>query len=572
MDLYKKLGDLINQLKNIFTSNNGKILYDKKTQDKVNNLLEEIANLSKTFENSIKRERRNIKNELTIIDTKTGKKVELVDVNSMTNRVKNVLSKNNIFSCLKSLALTNKCAHIFDGDIKRIKSNIEKYYNLIYYPSFDEKTFSFMDSVEQVFPYKNFLFYNLDGIEEGKFDKICKALFSDNKLNKDTKISILKSLNITFDIKNESQINDKFEKIKNQKENIVYSYLIQQYKTGKYVLLLQSKMFAIKDEYISMIGQLLKNDVRFTNVKYELIRTPDATPGFEYMLVIDDRDLQYYIEVHMPNFVATSLIEQYGLFESKERKTQKLGASAVYERSKNEINGVLKALNIGLLEGKKRAQIITRGFSRNSVTDDLQTEILSDKVDSEKNESELEDYSFITDKIEEPLSLLEKYLLSNKRYLNEIEFNREIQKNENYPLNLAKNIAHKNYYNIYINFDDDNKIEFIKFSLNELKNGDAFDKTILQTINNNIHNYDHNLIGELLINKDILKKEFVYNRKYTIDKMLNITKEDKNMNSYINEKLIYGQKEEINKLMNEYIIKYLYDKYDKENNKNGPKR
>lgn len=202
MDLYKKLGDLINQLKNIFTSNNGKILYDKKTQDKVNNLLEEIANLSKTFENSIKRERRNIKNELTIIDTKTGKKVELVDVNSMTNRVKNVLSKNNIFSCLKSLALTNKCAHIFDGDIKRIKSNIEKYYNLIYYPSFDEKTFSFMDSVEQVFPYKNFLFYNLDGIEEGKFDKICKALFSDNKLNKDTKISILKSLNITFDIKN----------------------------------------------------------------------------------------------------------------------------------------------------------------------------------------------------------------------------------------------------------------------------------------------------------------------------------------------------------------------------------
>ncbi len=572
MDLYKKLGDLINQLKNIFTSNNGKILYDKKTQDKVNNLLEEIANLSKTFENSIKRERRNIKNELTIIDTKTGKKVELVDVNSMTNRVKNVLSKNNIFSCLKSLALTNKCAHIFDGDIKRIKSNIEKYYNLIYYPSFDEKTFSFMDSVEQVFPYKNFLFYNLDGIEEGKFDKICKALFSDNKLNKETKISILKSLNITFDIKNESQINDKFEKIKNQKENLVYSYLIQQYKTGKYVLLLQSKMFAIKDEYISMIGQLLKNDVRFTNVKYELIRTPDATPGFEYMLVIDDRDLQYYIEVHMPNFVATSLIEQYGLFESKERKTQKLGASAVYERSKNEINGVLKALNTGLLEGKKRAQIITRGFCRNSVTDDLQTEILSDKVDSEKNESELEDYSFITDKIEEPLSLLEKYLLSNKRYLNEIEFNREIQKNENYPLNLAKNIAHKNYYNIYINFDDDNKIEFIKFSLNELKNGDAFDKTILQTINNNIHNYDHNLIGELLINKDILKKEFVYNRKYTIDKMLNITKEDKNMNSYINEKLIYGQKEEINKLMNEYIIKYLYDKYDKENNKNGPKR
>ena len=560
-------------------------MYDKKTQDKVNNLLEKIANLSKTFENNIKNERRNIKDELTIIDTETGEKIELVDVNSMTNRVKNILSKNNIFSCLKSLALTNKCAHIFDGDIKRIKSNIEKYYNLIYYPSFDESTFSFMDSIEQVFPQTNFLIYNLNGIEEYQFNKICNALFSDNKLNKGAKISILKSLNITFDIKDESQINDIFEKIKNQKENLVYSYLIQQYKTGKYIVSLQSKMFAIKDEYISMIGQLLKKDERFTNVKYELIRTPDATSGFEYMLIIDDRDLQYYIEVHMPNFVATSLMKQYGLFESKERVTQKLGASAVYERSKDEIDKVLNALNTGLLDakGEKRAQIITRGYpiaDGGIVADDLQAEFSSDKDDSEKIESRLEDYSFLTDKIEEPLSLLEKYFVSNEMHLNEIEFNREIQRNENYPLNLTKNIVHKNYYNIYISFNDDNKKEFIKYSLNELKNGDAFDKTILQNIYNNIYIYDYDLIGKLLINKDILKEEFVYNIKYTIDEMLNINKEDKNINSYINKNinsyinknLIYNQKEKINNLMNEYISEYLYDEYDKENNKNGPTR
>lgn len=333
-------------------------------------------------------------------------------------------------------------------------------------------------------------------------------------------------------------------------------------------------IMTIKDEYISMIGQLLKKDEKFTNVKYELIRTPDATPGFEYMLIIDDRDLQYYIEVHMPNFVATSLMKQYGLFESKERTTQKLGASAVYERSKDEID---KVLNTGLLDtkGEKRAQIITRGYTiagGGIVADDLQTKILSDKVDSEKIESRLEDYSFITDKIEEPLSLLEKYLVSNEIHLNEIEFNREIQRNENYPLNLTKNIAHKNYYNIYINFNDDNKIEFIKYSLNELKSGDAFDKTILQTIYNNIYNYDYNLIGKLLINKDILKEEFVYNIKYTIDEMLNINKENKNINSYINKNLIYNQKEKINNLMNEYISEYLYDEYDKENNKNGPTR
>ena len=73
-----------------------------------------------------------------------------------------------------------------------------------------------------------------------------------------------------------------------------------------------------------------------------------------------------------------------------------------------------------------------------------------------------------------------------------------------------------------------------------------------------------------MINKDILKEEFVYNIKYTIDEMLNINKEDININSYINKNLIYNQKEKINNLMNEYISKYLYDEYDKENNKNGP--
>ena len=572
MELYRELGALINQLKNIFISNNGKILYDKKTQDKVNILLAKIADLSKTFDNNIKNEKRNIKDELTIIDTKTGEKVELVNIKSMSNRVKNILSKNNIFSCLKSLALTNKCAHIFDGDINRLKSNLEKYYNLIYSPSFDYNKFSFMESIERVFPTHDFNIYNLDGIDEYQFSKICNVLFNNGKLNKGTKISVLKNLNISFDVKNEVEINDKFEIVKNNRKNLVYSYLIKQYKTGQYIVSLQSKMFAIKDEYISMIGQLLKKEQQFTNVKYELIRTSDATAGFEYMLIIDDRDLQYYIEVHMPNFIATSLKKKYGLFESQERRTQKLGASAVYERSKYEIDKILDALNKGILDekGEKRARIITRGsaIAGGGVADDIQTEILSDKAESKRIESELEDYSFITDKIEEPLSLLEKYLISNEIYLDAIEFNREIQKNENYQINFTKNIASENYYNIYINFNDDNKIKFIKYSLNVLKNGDAFDKTILQIIYNKIYNYD--LIGKLLINKDILKEKFVYNIKYTIDEILNINKKD--INSYIDKNLIYNQKEKINNLMNEYIIEYLCDEYEKEKDKNGPTR
>ena len=55
-----------------------------------------------------------------------------------------------------------------------------------------------------------------------------------------------------------------------------------------------------------------------------------------------------------------------------------------------------------------------------------------------------------------------------------------------------------------------------------------------------------------------------------IDREDEEVKEDININSYINKNLIYNQKEKINSLMNEYISKYLYDEYDKENNKNGP--
>jgi len=574
MKVYRELGDLINQLKNIFAPHNGKILYDKKTQDKVNDLLGKIADLSKTLDNNIKNEKRNIKEELTIIDTKTGKKVALIDEKSMADRVKKILSKNNIFSCLKSLALTNKCAHIFDGDIASIKANIEKYYNMIYSSPFNNATFSFMDSIELVFPSKKTKNYPLYDIEEYQFNKICTALFSNDKLNHGTKISILKKFNIPFDIKNEAEINDKFEIVKKDRENIVYLYLRQQYETGQQIVKLQSKMFAIKDEYISMIGQLLKKDERFTNVKYELIKTKDATEGFEYMLIIDDRDLQYYIEVHMPNFIATSLIKQYGIFENKERQTQKLGASAVYERTKYEIDRILNVLKIGVLDtkGERRAQVITRGYTVEGeiiVPDNLQNETSNDKDDSGKLETDVDDYSFITDKIDEPISLLEKYLIANKLYLNEIEFNREIQKNENYPLNFTKNIVYKNYYNIYNNFFDNDKTKFIKYSLNEIKNGDAFDKTIFQNIYNNIYNYDYDMIGKILIKKNLIKEEFVYNIKPKIDKILNINEVD---NNYIDKNLLYKHKEKINNLMNEYINKYIYDEFEKENNKNGPKR
>jgi len=590
MKIYNELGELINQLKNIFIYNNGKNIYNNQTQDKVNELLKQIASKSKTFDRNIKNEKRNIQNELTIIDTKTGKKVELIDSNNMADRVKNVLSKNNIFSCLKALALSNKCAHTFDGDLDGIKSNIEKYYNLIYSNQFDKKTFNFMSSIETIFPKpsKEIAYhYNLEDLEEKQFNKICNVLFCDNKnINKGIKISTLKSLNISFDIQNELEINEKFDKLRNDRENIVYSYLQQQYKNGQYILSLQSKMFAIKDEYISMIGQLLKNDKRFANIKYELVKTPDATKGFEYMLVIDDKDLQYYIEVHMPNFIANSLIKKYGLKESTQRETQNLGASAIYERDKEETNKVLDALNKGLIKsGEKRAKIMTR--------------------ESTPSEETPRDYSFITEKIEEKPSYLETYLITNNIYLNDVEFNREIRKNERYPISFTKSIIQQNYYNIFSIFDLDTKSNFINYSLNELQNGDEFDKVVFQNIQENIYNYNYDIIGRLLINTNILKEDFVnkysnmlneilnrYNnyqdkimsnfnnyQKEIMDKYNNYQKEimDK-YNNYQKEiiskqnEMLNDTQEKITSLINGHINEYIYDELTKESKKNGTKR
>lgn len=539
--MIEKLGELIENLQKVFKYRNGILIFNKKMQEEANSLLSEFASLSGTFENTIKNERSNIEEELTIIDTQTGEKISLIDISNMNERVKNLLTKNNVFSCLKALALSNKCAHIFDGKIKEVKNKIEEYYSLLYPLTLDAENFSFADSVETHIPEDVYELYPiLEEFNDHQFSKLYKVLFNNTKLNKGVKISVLKSLNISFDIKSDEEINRIFDVVLENKYNFVYSYLFYQFKKGEKLLSLQNKMFGIKDNYISMIGQLLKQDERFIKVNYELVRTEDAKPGFEYMLIVDDKDLQYYIEVHMPNFIATTLIKQHGLKESTERKTIKLGASAVYERKSEEVSSVFDALNKGNISdsGKRRAKIITRDLDVDGGIELFQ----------EKNDA---DYLFITEKISKRLSLMESYLIDNKMHLDEVEFNRDLFNNENFSIEFIKNIVNKKYYSIFINFYYDEKENFIKYSLSKLLNGDAFDKFICEKIFYNLDNY--NLIGKLLINIDDLKEKFINNYKYSIDENLNFIQ--------IKDKFDY--------LIDKYINEYIEDEIDKENDLNG---
>ena len=122
MEEKDKLFKLVNQLKNIFIYHSETLQYNEKLQSKVNKLMDELANLTGVFNVGIKNETANIINELTIIDKKTQERVELVNIESMAQRVKSINNKNNIFSCLKTLALSNKIAHIYDGNVKKCKN------------------------------------------------------------------------------------------------------------------------------------------------------------------------------------------------------------------------------------------------------------------------------------------------------------------------------------------------------------------------------------------------------------------------------------------------------------------
>ena len=554
----EELEDKINQLKNLFVYRNGILLYDRNTQDRASDLLIEIATITETFDKTIKKEKKNIENELVIMDSNTGEEIELVDTDSIDVRVRNVLEDNNVFSCLKSLALSNKCAHVFDGEIKKLGEICKKYYNFLYPNEHVVGDITFMQPLSSILPKaRNCNIYNISTISDNDFEEVVSLLYSNRRVNKGTKISVLRQLDIIFDIRSDEDINDKFYEVVLNKDKIVNAFLVRKYKEGMQNVKLQNKMFAVKNNYISMIGQLLKTD-KFNNVKYELIKTPGAKPGFEYMLIVDDRELSYYIEVHMPNFIAKSLIKEYGLVESSARTTSVLGASAVYKRSKKEVREIKEALNnntLGAGKGRIRGRIISRGVQEGSQQED------EEKID--------DDYKFITKKIVDESSEFEDYLNNNHIYQDVVSNANLIRLNENYSQNVTNKIINDNYFDIYRSFDDDKKIDFVFYSLNKLKKGDAFDKDLCRDFENNLEYNDFDIIAKMIIYKNDLKREFVNNNIDKIDEIIygkDMSKKyyyDYSKNYDADILLTDNNKKDMDTLITKYVDNYLKSEEDK---------
>ena len=554
MKSYNELQDLINELKNLFVYKKEILTYNQQTHEKARLLLDRIASITKTYDNTIKNESSNIRDELTIIDSSTGEKINLIDIESMGNRVKNLLDDNNMFSCLKALALSNKCAHSFDGELESSREFFIYYYNKLYPNELSgNEIISFMEPINNKFPkiIVNSTKYNINNLDDNKFEKLFKLLSSKKpNLKKEAKISVLRQFNISYNPDDNNDINKKFLEVVRDKDEILKAYLTKKYNEANDMVNMQNKLFAVKDEYISMIGQLLKTK-EFKDVKYELVKTSDATSGFDYMLIIDDKELTYYIEVHMPNVLALSLIREYGLVESRARVTQRLGASAVYKRDKTEVENIYGALNQGSIPtGVRRAKVIARGYDPAS----------SFEISHDADTS----YLFSTKKINTRSNKFEDFLIHKNIFQNEVQNIKNILSNENFPYYILNKIVCDKYYSIYNSLNDISKADFIIYSIQNNKGGDFFDNYLCEFIEKNLNNYDKDEFAKMLIYKDKIKKEFLIKNKKIITDILN----DKSNNKTSKRNIINN---ELKLLFDEYILEYINKEEYKDGNENEPR-
>ena len=96
----QKINDLIIEIEKPFIKNIEKknLIWTNIDQDKINEKIAVLADITKIFFEQSEKERNNIKSDLTIIDSVTRKEIQLIDINSMNKRVRNIFDNNDIFS------------------------------------------------------------------------------------------------------------------------------------------------------------------------------------------------------------------------------------------------------------------------------------------------------------------------------------------------------------------------------------------------------------------------------------------------------------------------------------------
>lgn len=328
MEYKERINNLIREIEEKFSVETSVYQeWSEEEQEILNEKLTLIAEEIGVFESTEKKEEENIKNDLTIIDKNTGEKIELVDIINMKQRIKDVLKTNDMFSILRSVAVSNKCAHKCDNNYKGLQEQIKSIR--------EEKK-------QYIRPIKSTINFNMESISKNDLEKLMQALEGTN-IKRGAIISICRTLGIDIkDIKsNEEELNKIFYELKCQRRLILDKYEEQLIKKADAEQSYRESLFWIKDQLIAMIGQLLVNNVEYNKLDYEMIEC--GQDDFKNMLAIDYTELSYYIEVHMPNFIAEELIEEYNVkasVKSDKRSFEELGASAVYDRDDVEIERI----------------------------------------------------------------------------------------------------------------------------------------------------------------------------------------------------------------------------------------
>jgi len=529
-----KLFRLVKELNKLFvkTGSENNKTYSNISQLISNTFLFEFAHECGVLEKTKNTEKNNIETGLVLEDKETGQKTPLIDIDSMSRRVDTVLDSIDMHACLKSLAVSNKCAHSFDSTITSLQNSFITLYERYSGVLLDDV--SFMRKFDEVCPDidkipKEFInlakrLINKNGryMTNKEFFKIYEALNpSNDKINhiEIIKKFLINDLKVSF--KDDKEALNLFTFFKNNRNKLYEAYMYVTYGIGASLVAIQSEMFSIKSNYISMIAQLISNG-EFKDIKNELIKTT-GKEGFKHMLIIDDPELSYYIEVHMPDYLKEELTREYGFVVSEERSTPSLGASAVYRRDKEEIKDIKDALNEGKLDEKKnkaqtRAKVITR--------------------DLNESEDVSIGYEYKTKEIPQTsVSFLREFLREQNIHTFDdiLRFTSKFLENENYSLDQTFTIVNNYHYNIYMSLNNLTKELFISNSLNGIEDEklDEFDKELLKALrleddSNKILKQsgiavDKDLIAKVLIFKDSIKRDYFE------------SKTKKNMQAFIND-------------------------------------
>lgn len=511
----RKMKRNVSKLLSLFCAESGKVVYDFDTQAKATELMNLILSASGTFKRTIKKEKEAIKEDLVIISD-DGEEISLVDPDSIDERVRSVLNVNNIYTCLKSLALANKCAHVFSGKIEEVQADILEFCD----GKISEQDLSFFKSVDKVFPNipRDFKPKYKLRMSSGQFlvDNI-KLLKSGNKsIKMKQKIAILKSFGVKFDPTDPKVVDDCYSALVDDSQEIINTYIWLKYKEGRQWLKMQNKMFAVKDAYIAMVGQLLSKG-NLGDIMYELVKTEEGEKGFKYLLIIDDKELSYYVEVHMPNALGYQLAHEYGLKLKTARNTRSLGASSIYRRSRPEMKKIKKALEEGKITGNPaRAKIITRGMVDELPIIDKDIDDPEDQKNDPYDSTDDSHYSFVTDPMRMFYTEFEEFLESNKLCEKELEENREMKLNETHSIEVTEKIACENYCDIFESFSLKQKRDFLEFSSRKLDESDDFDKAFLRELIIYERELGIDKIGKLIINKNGIKRDFIRKHREVI--------------------------------------------------------